>query len=317
MASWQGKGRAPVKAEPNYVKMGVLGVLALFFIIAFFSLFYQVASGQEGVLLTFSKADMVAKGPGLHLKIPFVQRVVKFDVQTQKYGVSAVGDEANPTLETAASSDLQVVRIQLAVNYHLSSGMTPVIFTNIGAGYEDKVISPSVHEATKACTAQFTATDLINEREKVRICIEDLLKQKLTPYNVNVEQVSITSLDFSKSFNDAIEAKVTAEQNKLQAQQVLERVQIEAKQKVVQAEADRDAAIATATGTSEAVKLNAAAEAEKVRLIQAQLSTSPNYIELQKVQRWNGNVPTIQMTSGGSSAVTPFFDMSSVLASAK
>ena len=235
--------------------------IILFAIITFFSLFYTVQSGQEGVLLTFSRADMVSKGPGLHMKVPFVQRIVKFDVQTQKYGISSIGDENNPTLETAASSDLQVVRIQLAVNYHLSSGKTPEIFTNIGPGYEDKVIQPSVHEATKACTAQFTATDLINEREKVRACIEDLLKQKLAPYNILVEQVSITSLDFSQAFNAAIEAKQVAEQQKLQAQNVLDKARIDAQQQVVTADAQRDAAIAIANGSAQATILNAQAEA--------------------------------------------------------
>lgn len=234
-------------------------------------------------------------GPGLHVKAPFIQGIEKMNVQTQKFGVSAIGDKNNPSLETAASSDMQVVRIQLAVNYHIAQGMTPTIFTNIGLGYEDTVISPSVHEATKAVTAQFTATDLINKREEVRADIENLLKEKLAPYNILVEQVSITSLDFSDQFNQAIEAKVTAQQEFEKSQNVLNRIKVEAQQAVAQAEGQRDAKIAVATG-----------EAKSIELVNTALANSPKYVDYIKATRWDGHLPTVMMSGNG---VTPFIDI--------
>jgi regulator of protease activity HflC (stomatin/prohibitin superfamily) len=52
---------------------------------------------------------------------------------------------------------------------------------------------------------------------------------------------NIVNFDFSKSFNDAIEAKVTAEQNALAEKNKLEQVKYEAEQKVVAAEAQAKA----------------------------------------------------------------------------
>lgn len=278
------------------VKYVTIGVIALFLVITAFSIFYTVQSGNEGVLFTFGKADTSAIGPGIHAKIPFVQSVVKFDVRTQKYGA----DASQSTLESAASSDLQVVKIRVVANYHLATGKTPEIYSNIGANYIDTVIAPTVHEAIKATTARYTAADLINKREAVSSDIGTLLKLKLAPYNIVVEQVSITDFDFSDQFNIAIENKVTAEQQKQKADNDLQRIKVEAEQVATAAQGQRDAAIAQAEGQAKTTELNAKAEALKIQLIQEQLKASPQYIDLQRVQKWNGAYPNFYMTGGNT-----------------
>lgn len=294
MVKWEEKTDEDVivKKIAKYIIIGLIVVLG---VIALFSTFYTVESGTEAVLLTWDKAETNAVGPGFHFKIPIAQRVVAFDMRTQKYGA----DATQSTLESAASSDLQVVKMRVVVNYHLSAGTAPIIFSTLGANYQDKVITPTVHEITKATTAQFTATDLINKREAVRAEMENILKARLVPYNIIVEQVSITDFDFSEQFNTAIENKVTAEQLKQKAEMDLQRITVEAEQVSAAAKGQRDAAIATAEGTAKTIELNAQAEALKIRLIQEQLKQSPQYIELQKVQKWNGQYPNFYMTGSG------------------
>jgi len=295
------------KQMKRVVKMVVWGVVLFVLLIAVINSFYTVQSGQEAVLLTFGRADMNAVQPGIHMKIPFAQRVVKFDIRTQKYGISALqgGDSSgNPatggSLESASSSDMQIVSLQMVVNYRIATGTTPKLWSTVGAGYEDNVIQPAVHESTKAAVAQFSATDLIGKREEVRAKIEEFLKAKLISYNIVVEQVSIVNLDFSKQFNDAIEAKVTAEQLKDKAVNDLARIQVEAQQRVADAQGQRDAAIAAAEGQAKATMLTAEADAKKVELINQQLARSPQYIEYIKASRWSGNYPQFYMTGGSS-----------------
>lgn len=271
----------------KWIKNFLIGFLILILI---FNSFYLIHSGQEGVLLTFGKANPKSIEPGLHFKIPLMQNIVKYDIRTQKYGV----DDTKDSLESAASKDLQIVKVRLAVNYHLARGKAPAIYSELSTsnyGVEDTVILPTLHEATKASVAQFNAADLINKREAVRTEIENLLKTKLNQYNIVVEQVSITDFDFSEQFNQAIEAKVTAEQQKLKADNDLQRIRVEADQIRVRAEAQRDAAIAEAKG-----------EAEKVKLVQEQLQRSPNYVDYIRATRWDGKYPTFYMT-GDANAV--------------
>ena len=266
------------------------GILGLVFLIGLFGSLYTVNSGEEAVLLTFGKASTGAIGPGLHTKWPLVQTVVTYDMKTRKYGADATDN----SLESAASSDLQIVKAQLAVNYHLAPGSTPLIYSNLGSAYESKVIQPSVHEVMKATTAKYTAAELVNKREEVSNDMNLLLKDKLLPYNIIVEQVSITAFDFSDQFNQAIEAKVTAEQQKEKAANDLERIKIEADQVATQGQGEANATLAKARATAEAIHLQ-----------NIELERSAQYVEYIKWSRWDGKLPNWYMVGAGGSGIVP------------
>ncbi|NLT14620.1 MAG: hypothetical protein GXY05_09790, partial [Clostridiales bacterium] len=87
-------------------------------------------------------------------------------------------------------------------------------------------------------------------------------------------------------------AKQTAQQAALKAQQDLNRIKIEAEQKVVNAQAQADA-----------TKAQAEAEAYAIEIIQKQLAQAEAYLEYQKIEKWDGKLPMVQ---GDSS---PIIDM--------
>lgn len=258
----------------KYVALGILGLLV---IITLIGSIYTVGPGQRGIVLTWGKTEPVAAQPGLNFKIPIAQSVVKMTVQTQKYETDA----------SAASSDLQVVSSKIAVNYHLNPEGVVELFRDIGVGYQERVMQPAVQEAVKAATATFTAEQLITERPLVKEKIQLSLAERMRLRGIIVEDVNIVNFDFSAQFNEAIEQKVTAEQQKLKAANDLERIKIEAQQAAAQGQ-----------GRADAVLAEAKAEAEKIRLVQEQLSRSDNYVELQKWQRWDGRLPQYMMSIG-------------------
>jgi regulator of protease activity HflC (stomatin/prohibitin superfamily) len=197
--------------------------------------------------------------------MPFVQSVAKFSVQTQKYSADA----------TAASKDLQTVHTGIAVIYHLNPSSVPKIFTDLGYDYGDRVIQPTVQEVVKASTAKFSADRLITNRSIVADQIQEMLKTRLINYGIIVESTAITNFNFSASFNDAIEAKVTAEQQKQKAEMDLQRIRVEAEQKITTARAEAEA-------------LRSQREVVTPELVELRK------IEVQKaaVEKWNGVLPT-------------------------
>jgi regulator of protease activity HflC (stomatin/prohibitin superfamily) len=263
-----------VKAIAVYV---VTGVVLLCIAFGFMGSCYTVPAGNRAVVLTFGSVDMAAKGEGLHLKIPFVQKAVRMSVQTQKYSTDV----------SAASTDLQMVSTQVAVNYHPEPESMPAIYKGVGLQYSDKLIQPIVQECVKSCTAQYKAEELITQREDVKQRIDAMLKSRLAERDIIVEAVSITSFDFSKSFNEAIEAKVTAEQTALAAKNKLEQVKYEAEQ-----------AVTKAKGEAEAIRIQAEA-------IQSQ--GGKDYVQLKAVEKWDGKMPVY---TGGA---LPFIDVSKPL----
>jgi len=262
------------KGQSGLIAIGGISLVVIFLL---FSSIYTIQSGQEGVLLTFNKADPVAKEPGFHMKVPIVQKVAKFDMKTLKYVAPA----------SSASQDLQIVTTELAINYRLAAGSSPTVFTEIGMHYEDRVIQPLVQEVVKSTTAKFSAEELITKRSEVKEVIKSKLSELLIERNVIVEEVSMTDFDFSAEFNAAIEAKVTAAQNALKAEQDLERIKIEALQREAQAIGEKNALIAEAEG-----------QAERISLVQRELQSSPQYIEWLTINNWDGALPKVTGDGG-------------------
>ena len=244
-----------------------------------FGSFYQISAGERGVILTWGQVSPIAVTEGLHIKWPIAQEVIKVDIKTQKYEYES----------SAASSDLQIVTAKIATNYRLEGSVVPELYKTIGLDYAMRVIVPSEQESVKAVTSKYTAEQLITRREEVRSEIKQLLHDKLIGRGIIVEEISIVNFDFSKSFNDAIEGKVTASQLALQAENKLKQVEFE-----------RDQRIAQATGEAEAIRIQA-------QSINSQGGAS--YVELQRIAKWNGQLPNIMMGSG----TVPLMDISKLV----
>ncbi len=245
----------------NMKKLIAIGVIALAAIIVLASTFTVVGAGNTGVIVTLGAVSDKVLSEGLHLRIPFVQQVVQINNRTQKIETDG----------SASSKDLQVITYLVAVNYRVAHESSASLFKNIGTGYENVIITPAIQESIKAVTARYTAEELITRRQEVSTEIKDALSEKIGEYGIAVEIFNIINFDFSEEFNAAVEAKQTAQQNALKAEQDLARIEIEAKQKVTQAEA----------------------ESESIKLIQQALTASPDYVEYIKWNKWDGKLPTV------------------------
>ena len=205
----------------------ILQILGLFFLLVVgLRSFTTIDAGERGVV--FSRLGGIQDrilGEGWQFKIPFIEDIIHVDVKIQK----------SETPASASSRDLQVVRSVIALNYHLDPGSVNRIYQDVGLAYESRIIDPAVQESVKAITAQFTAEELITKREQVSAQIKDMLTTRLGRNHILVDEFSITELDFSDVFNNSIEAKQVAEQEALKARQDLERIKIEAEQKLAAA----------------------------------------------------------------------------------
>jgi len=234
-------------------------VMVIVVVLALVGSFGTIGAGERGVLLQFGAVTGKVFGEGLYVKVPFVQSVVKIDVKIQKDEVPA----------TASSKDLQVVTSRIALNYHLDPASVNHVWQELGKSYNMRIISPAIQEAVKATTAKFTAEELITKREDVKDQIKQNLSERLLERSIVVDEFNIIDFDFSQSFNEAIEQKVTAEQLKLKAERDLERIKIEKDQQITQAEAK-----------AQAIQIEAQA-----------LRANPQVVELRWIEKWDGKTP--------------------------
>ncbi|WP_374319190.1 prohibitin family protein [Aquabacterium sp.] len=260
-------------------KIIVIGVVAIW-LLWLLSPVVVISAGERGVLTTFGKPDEQVYDPGIHFRMPLAQSMHLMDVRLQKG--EGEGD--------AASKDLQSVHTRIAINYHLDPRQAVNVFRNIGPSTEiaaDRIIIPAAQEAVKAVTARFTAEELISRRTEVRDAIGSLLRQKMERHGLVLDEFAIVNFAFSRSFSEAIEAKVKAEQDKLKAERDLQRIEVEAKQKVASAKAEADA------------------------LALQRQQITPDLLQLRKIEneraaieKWDGKLPGV---TGGA---TPFIQVS-------
>ncbi len=259
--------------------LGIGLLIVLWIAIKILNPFILVGPGERGVVLNFGAVQPNVLAEGLHLRVPVMQKIALVDVRIQKSQTDA----------ESVSKDLQDTKSVIAVNYHVAPDRVNKVYQNIGTQFKERIVDPAVQEVVKAITARYTAVELITQREKVRNEIKDLLKQRLITYDIVVDDFSIVNFRFSQQFEAAIEAKQTAEQLAFKAQRDLERIKIEADQRIASAKA----------------------EAESLRLQKE--NVTPQLIGLRKIEasikaieKWDGHMPKI------NSGIMPFIDMKSL-----
>ena len=238
----------------------------------------RVNTGEIGIKTTNGTVNKEPLNTGLYFYFPVIQDIYKLNTRVQ----TTEGDSQ------AASKDLQNVQTQITLNYHLGT-LNPVgYFTRLGSDQEKTeitIVKPAMSESFKAVVAQFNAEELVTKRDLVSQQINSLLNSKLKQYDLYVDSISITGFKFSEGYSQAIEAKQVAEQNANKAKNDLQRITVEAQQKVVEAQADAQA-------------MNLRKQSVTPELIQLKQLE----IQQQWVAKWNGQLPTYSF--GGNSPNT-------------
>ncbi|MFT5590573.1 MAG: prohibitin 2 [Bradyrhizobium sp.] len=252
-----------ILARVAAVAIGLVGLSAI-------APFATVPAGNRGVMTTFGRPSEEVFSEGIHWRWPIAQTMHLVSVAIKK----GEGDG------DAASRDLQTVHTKVAINYHVRPDAVVSVFRDLGNEPGERIIIPSVQEAVKAVTAKFTAEELISRRSEVRDNIVSALKERMTRHGLVVDEFSIVNFNFSRTFNEAIEAKTTADQLKMKAERDLQRIDVEGRQKISRARAEADSlALQRAQVTPELLRLR------------------ENENQAKAIEKWDGKLPTMMSAS--------------------
>lgn len=245
--------------------------------------------------------------PGLHYKLPFVDRVDRIPVTLRTLHI--------PPFDVL-TVDNQRVTIEENFNYTIPAKSAYHLMYEVGrsgnADIDDQIFAV-VKDRTGRVLAKQNMISVNAQREAIQAEIEKSVSQAVENlFQIETHSLQIASIKPSESFMLSIDAATRAKNDAIKAENDLRTRQFEAQQVAAVAKGQADAAIEQARGDAEAVRLNA--EAEKTRLvltgdgqrqnIEAQIRPfgSPDkYIEFVKAQaalKWNGQQPQILAGSG-------------------
>ena len=229
-----------------------------------------VDAGHTGVINTLGNVSENVLQEGIHLKIPFIQTIIKMDNRIVKLEVET----------EAFSKDLQTVTTKLAINYRVSKDKSYAIYKNVGSDYETILVSPAVNEVLKAITAKYTAEESVANRSLISQGLIEELNAKLNKNGIYVEDVNIINFDFSEAYIAAIEEKQVAEQ------------------RLLKAKTEKEEAIVKAEAEAETLRIQSEAQAKANERLSKSLND--NLIRYEMMKKWNGELP---MVTDGSTII--------------
>lgn len=179
-----------------------VGLLGLGLISLGSSVFY-VSAGENGILYNYlTKSFSTNFREGYHIRIPFITRPIIFETRTRFV------EESSST----ANKDLQKVNFTIRVLFRPDPKNLVSIFENLGLSYAEKLLNPIIKEISKAIIANYDAHSLLSQREKLSQDIKVALRERISKFNILIEEVTINNTSFSKEYEKAIEEKQIAQQ---------------------------------------------------------------------------------------------------------
>lgn len=231
---------------------------------------HTVDTGHRGIKVSFGQVEGDPLPEGLYFVNPFTTSIHEINTQVQKWDADS----------KTYTKDVQTADVNFTLNYKLRQSEVGNVYRTVGEDWEQKLIGQVVHQDIKDVIAQWDAVDLIANRQKASDSIAALVTADLDKKGIDVTGFFLTGVTYSPEFNNAVEAKVIAQQNALQAQNKTEQIKQEASQKVISAQA----------------------EAESMKIRATALESNPKLVEWEAVQKWDGHLPQVSGTN------TPFIN---------
>lgn len=245
-------------------------LLCIMFIIIPFS-FHTVDTGEVAVVKHFGEATGT-RAAGLHWDTWFTNQYEVYDARVQKVDIGA----------NTYSSDAQTMDIKMTLQYQIQPDKVLDITKKYGSlKLLQQRLKSIVIEKSKAVLSSHKAMDIIAKRAAMSPAVEEAVKQAVgDKYFVDINSLVLTNIDFSDSFENAVEDKMVAEQEQLKAE-------YNNKTKIAKAEADAKAKIISAQAEKEANEL-------------LEKSLTDKILKQEWIDKWDGVLPK---TTAGDSTV--------------
>jgi len=280
--------------DDKNVKLGGYVCFAIALVLFLMSVVITVPAGHVKVATLFGKVQGNTYREGLHIVNPLLA-FTSFDLRQKTH------------LETAGipAEDKLITKMDVSVQYRTIGEMAPDILRNTGT--TQALIQVHLIPKLRSILREQGKGVAISQdffKESVQRQLQETLQtglaEFLAPKGLQIETILIREVQLPEVIRTAITETKKREQEVLKQQAELERFATEQDQKVKQAESELKAAKLEA----QKIKELADAEAYKINVINKTLAQSPNYIELKKVEQWNGVLPVY---TGGNN--TPMIDL--------
>lgn len=179
----------------------VLGAIVIVFLaLVLFSSIRVVQEYERGVVFRLGRL-VGARGPGLILLIPFVERMLKIDLRTVTMDIPAqeVITEDNVTVRVNAVAYFRVVDPNEAV---------------VNVADYIRATSQIAQTTLRSVLGQSSLDDLLSQRERINQRLQQIIDEHTEPWGIKVSVVEVKDVELPQTMQRAMARQAEAERDK-------------------------------------------------------------------------------------------------------
>lgn len=277
--------------------------------------FYQVEAGEAALIKEWGNAKSVETA-GLRWRFWIKDTVTMYDLKVQEVDTELI----------AYSQDAQTMSADMVVQYKIMQDKIIDINKEYGSleSLQSRITNVFVEKA-KVVLASSSAMNIIENRDNLSASVYEEVNKDAGKYYITLNTVLINDIEFNEAFENAVEQKMIAEQQQLQAEYDKQKAIIKAQEELEVAKLAAEALLASQTAEAEAQKVIAQAQAESIKLKSLEvarmlgfnilddgsidytgksfeeISVISEYLKyIEYLEKWDGELPQVM---GDSSAV--------------
>ncbi len=219
----------------------IVGLVALIIVAAtlIFGSTYQIKEQEQAVLITLGKAKAVTE-PGLHFKIPIIQRVKKVNTTIQGFAIGYNTENNTSTVEESMmiTSDYNFVNVDFFVEYKFSDPVKAVYSSADPVG----ILKNISQSCIRTVIGSYTVDDVLTTgKNEIQAAIKTMIMERLDEQDLGIQLVNITIQDSEPPTTAVMEAFKAVENAKQGKETALNNANKYRNEQIPMAEAKADA----------------------------------------------------------------------------
>ncbi|MEE1450512.1 MAG: SPFH domain-containing protein [Oscillospiraceae bacterium] len=198
-------------------------------------------------------------GVGLHLKVPFIERVVK--------KVSLKEQVADFDPQPVITKDNVTMQIDTVIYFQITD---PKLYT-YGVEYPMNAIENLTATTLRNIIGELELDQSLTSRDTINAKMRAILDEATDPWGIKVNRVELKNILPPREIQNAMEKQMKAERDRRQA---ILQAEGQKKSAILIAEGEKESAILRADAEKQAAILKAEGEAEAIRKVQQALADS-------------------------------------------
>lgn len=184
----------------------IAGIVAAVIVVAILLMnsTYEIKEQEQAVLITLGKASAVTD-PGLHFKIPFIQKVKKVNTTIQGFpiGYSTETNQTNEDESLMITSDFNFIDVDFYVEYRFSDPVKAVYASRNPL----EILKNISQSCIRTVIGSYPVDDVLTTgKNEIQATIKEMILERLEEQDIGIQLVNVRMQDSEPPTTEVMEA---------------------------------------------------------------------------------------------------------------